>query len=66
MKVNIINLFASKRFIAFGVSSILFVILLFTTNYTPIEIAGGLAMIAGIYIGAESYRKSDSNTKNIG
>ena len=48
----------SKRFIAFSVSVILFVILLFTTNYSPMELSGALSALSFIYI---TIRKSNIN-----
>ena len=52
------KLFTSKRFIAFVISVILFVGILFFTQYTPIESATAISIIAGIYIGAETLRNS--------
>lgn len=52
--------FRSKRFLAFVVSVILFVALLFLTDYTPLEIASSISIITGIYIGAETIKKSSS------
>ena len=57
------NKFNSKRFIAFCVATALFVLMIFTTDYSPMEIAGGLSIITGVYIGADTFRKSD---KEIG
>jgi hypothetical protein len=51
-------MFKSKRFVAFGISVVLFLILCLTTTYSPLELAGGVSVIAGIYISAESIRKS--------
>ncbi|HPQ79967.1 MAG TPA: hypothetical protein PLG47_05905 [Candidatus Dojkabacteria bacterium] len=53
-------MFKSKRFIAFTVAVILFILLLYTTDYSPMEIAGGITTITGVYIGAQTYRKSGS------
>lgn len=51
--------FKSKRFVAFVVSVILFVALLFLTEYGPLEIATSISIISGIYIGAETIKKSE-------
>ena len=56
-------MYRSKRFIAFCVATGLFVLMIYTTPYQPMEIAGALSIITGIYIGAQAYRKSD---KEIG
>jgi len=53
--------YRSKRFLAFVVSIVLFASMVFFTSYTPIEIATGITMICAIYIGAESYRESNTN-----
>ena len=56
-------MFKSKRFVAFAISVSLFLILCLSTSYSPLELAGGISVIAGIYISAESIRKS--NTKEL-
>ena len=57
------KIFSSKRFIAFAVCVVLFMILIFLTHYTPMECAGALSIIAGIYIGAETV-KPTTNSEN--
>lgn len=52
-------MFNSKRFLAFIIAVILFTIMVYTTKYNPIEIATGIAIIAAIYIGAQSLRPSN-------
>jgi hypothetical protein len=51
-------MFKSKRFVAFVVSISLFTIMIFTTKYTPMEIAGALSIIDAVYIGAQTVRGS--------
>ena len=53
------NKFKSKRFLAFLIGIALFVLIIYTTEFTPVEIAGGITIITGIYIGADTFRKSD-------
>lgn len=50
--------YKSKRFIATCVAGVLFTTLMYTTPYSPIEVATGIIMILSIYIGAETLRKS--------
>lgn len=38
---------------------VLFIVMTFTTPYPPLELAGALSMIAGVYIGGQSLRGSD-------
>jgi uncharacterized membrane-anchored protein len=52
--------FQSKRFLAFVVSVVLFVVLVFLTSFAPLEIASSISIITGIYIGAETIKKSGS------
>jgi len=52
------TIFKSKRFIAFSTCCILFIVLIYTTSYQPLEIASGLAILGGLYIGAESIKPS--------
>ena len=59
------NKFRSKRFIAFCVATGLFVLMVFTTEYSPVEIAGGITMITGIYIAGQSLRGS-SKPEDLG
>lgn len=49
----------SKRFIAFCVATSLFVLMIYTTSFNPIEIATGITIITGVYISADTLRKSD-------
>ena len=56
-------MYRSKRFIAFITATALFILMVFLTEYSPMEIAGALSVITGVYIGGESFRKSD---KEIG
>ena len=56
----------SKRFIAYIISLTLFVIILVTTSFNPIEVATGLTMLTGIYIGAESFKPSPKKPDEIG
>lgn len=49
-------MFRSSRFIAFCVGVALFTTMVFLTEYTPMEIAGAISIIAGIYIVPRTYR----------
>lgn len=49
----------SKRFIAFFISLLVFIILLLSTSIGVIELATSLSMLAGIYIGGQSIRPSN-------
>lgn len=51
-------MYRSKRFVAFCVGVVLFVITLYTTSYNPMELAGAITIVTGIYIGAQSLRGS--------
>lgn len=53
----------SKRFVAFVISVVLFTAMVFLTKYSPMESAGAISIIAGIYLGVETYRSS-STEKN--
>jgi len=49
-------MFKSSRFIAFCVATVLFVTMIYTTTYAPMELAGAISVIAGVYIVPRSYR----------
>lgn len=51
-------MFKSKRFIAFIIAVLLFILMMLCTSYEPIESATAITMITGIYIGAQSLRGS--------
>ena len=51
-------MFKSKRFIAFIGGVLLFILMVYTTPFTPLEIAGAITIITSIYIGAESISPS--------
>jgi hypothetical protein len=53
-------MFASKRFIAFIIGALLFVVTTYTTKYPPMELAGAISIICGVYTTAETIRKSDN------
>jgi hypothetical protein len=59
MKDIILKAIQSKRFVAFVISIILFVSLIFLTEKPPMDIAGSIGIICGIYIGGDTLRKSD-------
>ena len=48
----------SKRFIAFLVAVGMFVSMIFLTKYPPLELAGAISIICGIYIAGETIRGS--------
>lgn len=49
----------SKRFIAFTIALVLFIVMTYTTQHPILEIAGAISAITGIYITGESIRKSN-------
>lgn len=51
--------FYSKRFIAFFLSLVIFLILSLCTTLSPIEVATGLTMLCAVYIGGQSIRPSN-------
>lgn len=51
----------SKRFLAFIVGVVMFTTMIFLTKYPPMELAGAISVICGIYIGAETFRKSENS-----
>jgi len=53
-----IEMLKSKRFVAFIVAIVLFLLLAFLTDYNLMEIAGSIAIIAAIYTAGESFRAS--------
>lgn len=52
------EIFKSKRFVAFSISMVVFVLSLILTDFEPIPMATALTMISGIYLGAETLRES--------
>lgn len=52
------RLINSTRFIAFAVAVILFTTMIYTTTYTPMELAGAISILAGIYIVPRTVRGS--------
>lgn len=52
------NMFHSKRFIAFAVAVILFILMVYTTHYAPLELASSISIITGIYIAGQTFRGS--------
>lgn len=50
--------YKSKRLAVTIASLVLFVGLLFLTDYGPLDIAGAIAILAGGYIGAETIKPS--------
>lgn len=59
-------MFDSKRFVAFLIGVGMFVSMVFLTEYPPMELAGAVSLICGIYIGGETLRGSwgPAPTKN--
>jgi hypothetical protein len=55
------NHFDSKRFTCWVVSIILFILLIYTTKFDPLQVAGGVSMLSGIYIAADTFRRSDGD-----
>lgn len=49
-------MFKSSRFISLCVAVALFTTMVFLTEYTPMEIAGAISIIIGVYIVPRTYR----------
>lgn len=58
-KLPIRSMLNSKRFIATVVATVLFVTLIYTTEFAPLELAGAITMLLGVYLGVETYKPSD-------
>ena len=58
MKKKIQEMFLSKRFIAFILCLIVFLVLLLTTDIEPISLGTALSMLSAIYLAGESLRSS--------
>ena len=52
-------MYSSKRFIAMCISVVMFITMIYTTEHTPMEIAGAISMILSIYLGVETYKPSN-------
>ena len=63
-KLPIRSMLNSKRFFAACGATVCFVIMVYTTAYPPLEIAGAITMILGAYLGAQSYRGSNMQKDN--
>jgi hypothetical protein len=50
----------SKRFLAMCIAVILFTTMVYTTEYTPLEIATSISIVLGLYLGAETVRRSNN------
>ena len=48
----------SKRLIVTIVAGIMFMIILYTTDYKPVEIATAVTMILAVYISGETFKPS--------
>ena len=55
------SMFKSKRFVAFCAAIVLFLILTYTTSFSVIEVASAVSILVGVYIGGETFRKSDTS-----
>lgn len=53
----------SKRLIFSIIGLIVWVVLILTTQFEPVEVATGLMMIIGSYIVGETFRGSSKNEK---
>jgi hypothetical protein len=51
-------MFKSKRFVAFSIAVVLFVLMIYTTSFPVLEIAGSLTILTSIYIVSDTIRKS--------
>ncbi len=60
MKRKIQEMFLSKRFVAFLLCLICYLILLIVKEYDPINLGLGLSSLSAIYVAGESIRSSVS------
>lgn len=58
-------MFKSKRFVAFSIAVVLFVLMIYTTSYPVLEIAGSLTILTSIYIVSDTIRKSGNQPDKI-
>jgi hypothetical protein len=63
MKKKLFEMFLSKRFVAFLLCLIVFLVLSLCTDIDVVSSATGLSMLSIIYIGGESLRGSISKLK---
>lgn len=63
MKKKIQEMFLSKRFIAFLLCLIVFLVLLLCKDIEPIALGTSLSFISGIYVAGESIRSSVTKIK---
>lgn len=59
MNVKLKELLLSKRVLAFLLTLVIFVVLIHTTSFGPVELGTGLTLIGTAYILGETIRKSD-------
>ena len=55
----------SKRFIAFLISILVFIITILITKFSPVEVASAVSILSAIYIGADTFRPS-KDAKEVG
>lgn len=58
-------LFNSKRFIAYALSMAVFIVGMLFTDIGVLELAGAISVLSAIYIGAETYKKSETTDKQV-
>jgi hypothetical protein len=56
-------MFNSKRFVAYIISILLFILLTFLTKHSPLELAGAISVLSGIYIAGQTFRSSNIENK---
>lgn len=52
--------FKSKRFLVYIISLVVFIIITAISSVNVLESAGALSLLAGLYIGAETFKPSSS------
>lgn len=56
----------SKRFVAYMISIVIFVLLALVKPYDLLALAGAISVLSAIYIGAESFKPSPKKPDEIG
>jgi hypothetical protein len=54
----------SKRFFAACGATVMFTVMIYTTKYSPMELASAISLILGVYTTAESIKPSKANTQS--
>jgi hypothetical protein len=64
-KISLLRQLGSKRFVAACGATVCFIVMVYTTKYTPIDIATAITMIMGVYLGVETIRPSTIPVEDV-